>query len=177
MIRSLDFYRGIVMGLGIMYALDPDHGRARQAHLLRDAVDTLAERVRARVGRYVSNPETIVVESQGGRVSLRGPVLRTELEDLITAVSSVRGVNEVVNRLTPHGPPGPSRSFPSEARDEQRPPWARLRVGEWTPGFQLAVGIAGAAALTLGIAQVAARIRSDRRAEMETEMPEYAMLR
>jgi hypothetical protein len=177
MIRSLDFYRGLVMGMGIMYALDPDHGRARRATLVREAADTLAERVRAQLARYVSHPEAIVVESQGGRVSLHGPVLRSEIEELITAVSSVRGVHEVVNRLTPHGAPGHIRCFPSEVRDERRPPWATLRIGEWTPGFQVAVGITGAAALALGIARVAARIRSNRRAEMENEMPEYAMLR
>lgn len=37
MFRSLDFYRGVVVGLGIMYVLDPDHGRARRA-LIRDQV-------------------------------------------------------------------------------------------------------------------------------------------
>jgi hypothetical protein len=177
MIRSLDFYRGIVMGLGIMYAIDPDHGRARRAHLLREAADTLAERVRAQLGRYVSHPETVVVESQGGCVSLRGSVLRSEIEDLITAVSSVRGVHEVVNRLTPHGSHGDIRSLPSETRHARRRPRAPFRIGEWAPGFQVAVGVVGAAALTLGIARVAARIRSDRRTELENEMPEYAMLR
>ncbi len=182
MIRSLDFYRGIVMGLGLMYAMDRDPGRARRAgllgaRLLSDAADTLAERVRAKLGRYVSHPEAIVVESQGGCVSLHGPILRSEVEELINAVSSVRGVSEVANRLSPHGTPSHARHLPNETRDEQRPPWAALGAGEWTPGFQLAVGIAGASALALGIALVAARIRSNRRAEMENEMPEYAMLR
>lgn len=177
MIRSLDFYRGIVIGLGLMYALDPDRVRARRGHLVREAADTLAERVRAKLGRYVSHPEAIVVESQGGCVSLHGPILRSKVEELINAISSVRGVTEVVNRLSPHGTPGYAQSLPSEAPNQRRHPWAALAMREWTPGFQRAVGIAGAAALALGIVRVAARIRSNRHAEMEREMPEYAMLR
>jgi hypothetical protein len=177
MVRSLDFYRGIVMGLGLMYALDPDHARARRAHLIRETADTLAGRVRAKLGRYVSHPEVIVVESQGGCVSLHGPILRSEVEELINAVSSVRGVTEVVNQLSPHDTPGYARYLPSEVPDERRHLWARLAPREWTPGFRLAVGIAGAAAIALGIVRVAARVRSNRHAEMEREMPEYAMLR
>lgn len=177
MIRSLDFYRGIVMGLGLMYAMDPDQGGNRRARLLgtrllSEAADTLAERVRAKLARYVSHPEAIVVESRDGCVSLHGTILRSEVEELINAVSSVRGVSEVVNRLSPQSTPAHVRYFPGGSREEHRPPWR-----EWPPGFQLAVGVAGAAALAIGIARVTARLRSDRRAEMENEMPEYAMLR
>jgi hypothetical protein len=182
MIRSLDFYRGIVMGLGLMYAMDRDPGRNRLARLLgarvlSDAADTLADRVRAKLGGYVSHPEAIVVESHGGCVSLHGTILRSEVEELINAVSSVRGVSEVVNRLSPHGTPAHLRHLPDVAHDERRPPWTALGIAAWTPGLRLAAGIAGAAALAVGIARVTARVRSNRRDEMENEMPEYAMLR
>jgi len=78
MIRSPDFYRGLVLGLGIMYVMDPDLGRSRRARV---------------------------------------------------------------------------------------------------PGLRLLTGIVGLAALALGSARIAARIRSDQLEEIENEMPEYAMLR
>src|SRR5258705_1204540 len=134
MFRSLDFYRGLVVGLGVMYLLDPERGRTRRALLRDQAVrathaiqdflgksrdlshrgvakaasrlrpddaddETLAERVRAKLGRYVSHPHAVEVEAQDGCVLLRGPILGREIEELVDAISSVRGVREVGNRL------------------------------------------------------------------------------
>src|SRR5512146_218346 len=62
----------------------------------------LAARVRSRLGRAVSDPGGILVLVNDGRVTLRGPVLASEVDDLVRAVSGVRGVNEVVNELEVH---------------------------------------------------------------------------
>lgn len=138
--KSIDFFKGMAVGAGLMYLLDPDQGRRRRA-LVRDQmvharheleettaararhlanrgrgaaieaakrvvpggepVDdrTLEERVRAALGRVVSNPGAIDVMAADGRVTLIGPVLAREADRLVRRVCAVRGVREVDNRL------------------------------------------------------------------------------
>ena len=64
--------------------------------------EVLVERVRAQLGRLVSHPRAIEVSAESGRVTLSGPILRSEVADLINGVESVRGVREVVNALHEH---------------------------------------------------------------------------
>ena len=217
MIRSLDFYRGLVLGLGAMYLFDPDQGKARRARVrdtglrrLRSTREyvgkagrdlshrahgvaaratarmhsdhpddrSLSERVRAKLGRYVSHPHAIEVDSRDGRVELHGPILRDEVEALIAAVSSVRGVSEVINLLDPHSE---SDHIPG-LQGGARAPRTRSRVSPaaWTPGVQLMAGLVGAVIVALGTVQVVTHIRNGRHEAMldlEEEMPEYAMLR
>jgi uncharacterized membrane protein len=197
MFRSLDFYRGLVVGLGVMYLMDPERGRTRRA-LVRDravdatkaiqdflgkssrdpnhsATETLAERVRAKLGRYVSHPHAVEVEAEDGCVVLRGPILSHEIEELVDAMSSVRGVREVVNRLEPHvtaeGVPALQKSGRAAGGRGAFSP------ASWTPGVQLLAGIVGAAVVTVGASRVASRLRRARAEDLESEMPEYAMLR
>jgi hypothetical protein len=207
MVRFPNFYRGLVLGAGLMYLLDPARGRTRRARLrdritgaladsrefLDDALqghgggtaarstpvprpdqasdDAIVERVRAKLGRYVAHPRAVSVEARDGSVTLNGPILRGEAESLIGAVSSVRGVREVLNRLEPH-----------DAHDEvpelQGP---RRRVFDsapgMPPGLQLLAGVLGATAVAYGAGRIVARVRAARIDELEREMPEYAMLR
>ncbi|WP_437626852.1 SRPBCC family protein [Sorangium sp. So ce1151] len=65
-----------------------------------DAV--LSDRVRAKLGRVVSHPHAIDVEVLDGCVTLRGPVLAQEVDDLLAAVSGVDGVTRVSNALEAH---------------------------------------------------------------------------
>lgn len=60
------------------------------------------ERVRAQLGRVSTHPRAIDVESSNGDVTLRGPILASEVEPLLGAVAAVRGVRSVVNHLEPH---------------------------------------------------------------------------
>jgi osmotically-inducible protein OsmY len=64
--------------------------------------EILHERVRSAVGRVVSHPGAIEADVFAGRVTLRGPVLQGELDDLLAAVSQVPGVSEVTNELEVH---------------------------------------------------------------------------
>jgi hypothetical protein len=76
--------------------------------LSRGAVDDaiLVERVRAQLGRWVSHPRAIDVESREGVVTLRGPILQSEVPTLLSAVGRVRGVRDVVSALEEHTEPG-----------------------------------------------------------------------
>jgi osmotically-inducible protein OsmY len=62
-----------------------------------DAV--VEERVRSEIGRAVSNPGAIEVRGFEGIVTLSGPVLASEVDDLLSAARGVRGVEEIENRL------------------------------------------------------------------------------
>src|SRR5207302_4874609 len=62
----------------------------------------LAERVRSKIGRYVSHPRSIEVAVTNGRVTLSGPILAREVDCLLDAVASVPGVTGVENRLDIH---------------------------------------------------------------------------
>jgi hypothetical protein len=64
--------------------------------------EILHERIRSAVGRVVSHTGAIEVDVLGGRVTLRGPVLQGELDDLLGAVGRVAGVREVTNELEVH---------------------------------------------------------------------------
>lgn len=210
MIRSPNFYRGLVLGAGLMYLFDPERGRTRRTrirdritgalsdsreflddavHDLRDRAggsagssstesrpdrapdETIGDRVRAKLGRYVSHPRAISVDAREGSVTLSGPILRGEAEALIDAVSSVRGVIEVLNRLEPH----------DDADVPELSGRGRRRVFDSAPslppGLQLLAGVLGATAVAYGAGRIAARVRAARADELEREMPEYAMLR
>ncbi len=214
MFRSIDFYRGLVMGLGAMYLLDPERGRTRRA-LLRDRAvrashavqdflgkssrdmsrratgavaqaasrlrpddsddESLAERVRAKLGRYVSHPDTVEVEARDGCITLRGPILSREVEELVAAISSVRGVREVLNRLEPHAT---SDGVPAlQGRGRAAGTRGAFAPTGWAPGVQILAGIIGAAVVTVGASRVASRLRRASAEDLESEMPEYAMLR
>jgi len=64
------------------------------------APDTLVQRVRSDMGRAVSHPSAIqVMASADGTVTLTGRVLASEIDSLLSTIHSVRGVNQVINRL------------------------------------------------------------------------------
>jgi len=109
--------------------------------------EVLVERVRSKIGHVVSHPSAIEVTVDQGRVTLRGPVLARELEDLVAAVSSVRGVTDVENRLEAHeqadGVPGLQGGTPREQRFE-------LMQANWSPAARLLMGVAGGATTFYG---------------------------
>jgi osmotically-inducible protein OsmY len=76
--------------------------------LTRERVpDTVvAERVRSRIGHVVSHPGSIEVAVQDGRVTLAGPALSSELDQLLDEVQHVRGVTGVENKVELHEEPG-----------------------------------------------------------------------
>jgi hypothetical protein len=124
---------------------------ARVARELRDEPlpgdNVLEARVRARLGRLVSHPHAIAVSAKEGTVTLTGPVLEAEVEQLLAGVAHVTGVRAVDNRLEGHATangvsalqgPGPKHV---EGMFET---WRR-----WTPAARLAAGLAGTLLIAL----------------------------
>lgn len=96
--------------------------------------DVLAARVRSKIGIVVSYPHTIELSVRDGRVTLTGPVFKDEVDRLLSAVSKVRGVTGIENRLEiqkeEEGAPGRRRKAARfDFMQENWSPTARLMVG------------------------------------------------
>jgi uncharacterized membrane protein len=113
--------------------------------------DALAARVRSKLARYVSHPSSIHVLVTSGLVTLSGPVPAEEVDDLIAVVCSVRGVEDVDDRLEVYeeasdmpplsGEPGPmAETF-------------ELMPGPWSPARRLLLGAAGGGLALYGAAR------------------------
>jgi uncharacterized membrane protein len=101
----------------------------------------LEARVRSELGRLVTHPGAIEVVADGGRVTLCGPVLADEVDALLSGVSSVRGVEEVENRLEVHERAG---DVPGLQGQGPRPePRFELLQENWSPAARLLMGILG----------------------------------
>lgn len=64
--------------------------------------DQLVARVRSELGHHVEHARAIEVAAEQGRVTLRGPVLSSELDEVLATTRKVRGVEAVENRLEVH---------------------------------------------------------------------------
>lgn len=60
---------------------------------------TLQDRVRSKLGHYVSNPHAIEVKANQGHITLTGSVPATEVAGLIRCVRGVSGVHSIENLL------------------------------------------------------------------------------
>jgi osmotically-inducible protein OsmY len=76
--------------------------------------DVLLERIKAEVGRHAVHHRAVEMTVDQGRVTLRGPALASEVDELIAAVESVRGVTEVSNQLEVHEQAGSISSLQGE---------------------------------------------------------------
>jgi hypothetical protein len=108
---------------------------------------TVSHRVRAALGRHVSHPRAIEVETVNGCVCLSGPILREEADRLIEATVDVGGVREVVDLLDRHDSPDDIPALQGGVtRTGPKPAWRQAR---WSPALRLIAG-AGALAITFG---------------------------
>jgi hypothetical protein len=117
-----------------------------RSHLTPDDADsrTIVARVRSAMGRCCSHPRAITVTCRDGAVTLAGPVLASEVDGLLQAVSNVRGVREVVDRLQIHQQPG---DHPSLQGGRMQPgERSELWQENWSPATKLMLGTAGAVA-------------------------------
>lgn len=115
----------------------------------------LVARVRSRTGRAVSHPRAIQVTAENGRVTLRGHVLRVEMNNLITTVEETQGVRLVVNQVEAHDR---EENFPALGGERKMggaapwPPAVRLMAGATGGGLAVySIAKRDAAALAGGI--------------------------
>ena len=113
--------------------------------------ELLVERVRAKLGRYCSHPGAIEVTAFNGRVVLTGDVLASEQEQIFDAVRSVRGVENVDNKLNAYE----SAEGISSLQGGSAPAGERFALLQenWSPGIRLVTGGAGALLLLYALAR------------------------
>jgi uncharacterized membrane protein len=113
-----------------------------------DAPDeVLVARVRAEVGRVCSHPHAIAVTSDAGIVTLSGPILRDEADEVTERAARTRGVRGVRDGLARFETPEHVPALQGEAplRSRERAP------RRWTPARRLVGGATGAALLLAGL--------------------------
>lgn len=108
------------------------------------ADDVLVQRVRATIGHHVTNPSAIEVEAHQGQVIVRGPVLASQVRNLIGAIWAVRGVRRVENQLEVHQ----QADVPALQGNSRGRAAMETRQSTWTPAGRL-VGSAVGATLML----------------------------
>lgn len=116
--------------------------------------EVLVARVRAELGRVCSHPRPIEVASRDGDVTLSGPILAAEADDVLSHVARVDGVRHVENRLDVHETAGDIPGLQGESR---RPGRAWLS-GRWSPAAQLMAGAGAIVAALVATARCSAGV-------------------
>jgi gas vesicle protein len=115
----------------------------------------LLERVRAKLGRASSHPRAIDVEVTDATVTLLGPVLKSEVDDVIDAIAAVRGVRNVVNEMDVHES---AEGIPAlQGERSVAGPSLDILQRNWSPATQALVTAAGLAATAACLAVYARR--------------------
>jgi uncharacterized membrane protein len=107
-------------GARLNLRLHPNAGR------VEDRV--LEDRVRSKMGRFVSHSHAIEVLADDGEVTLAGEILDSEVTGLLAAVRSVRGVRKIDDQLRVHESAESVSSLQGEPSKRNRhhrasPPW------------------------------------------------------
>lgn len=110
--------------------------------------ETLAERVRSKIGRVISHPGALEVRVDNKRVVLTGPILAAEVGPLLATVALVRGVADVDNRLEVHET---ADNVPSLQGGSPRSLQLELMQENWSATARLLMGAAGAILTLYGI--------------------------
>jgi hypothetical protein len=102
--------------------------------------DIVADRVRSKMGRYVSHPAAIDVEVYDGRITLSGPILADEVPALLNVVKTINGVEEVENCLDVHDSADISALQGGTRLTGEPTEWQQAN---WSPTARFVVGTAG----------------------------------
>jgi len=115
----------------------------------------LEGRVRSELGRWTSHAHALRVDARDGTITLSGPVLRDEVDDIRAAVKRVRGVDALEDRLAIYDD---ARDIPAlhdgngssngRARTKPRPEYLQ---DVWAPSARFVALASGAGATAWGL--------------------------
>ncbi|MBI2202298.1 MAG: BON domain-containing protein [Candidatus Rokubacteria bacterium] len=118
--------------------------------------ETLAERVRARIGAVVGHAGAIHAAVTDGRVLLTGPILREDVDRLLRRVRAVRGVQDVANALEVHDEPGNIPSLQGRPRTPRGGEVFELWQNNWSPTARATTGVVGLLLIAVGLRRFSA---------------------
>ena len=181
-----DLLLGLAIGAAVTYFAEPRRGAwrgvgakgtglftaTRRRWRNENADRRVVERVRAKLDQTSARAQSIHVTSTDGIVTLRGPILSTEVDDVMAAVWSVRGVLAVNNAMEAHQSPWEMPGLqidgwgfaPTDDQPVRR--WKRTR-----PALMTAAGLA---ATGFAMAAVANRSRNHTNTARSTPLVEGA---
>lgn len=107
--------------------------------------DKLVARVRSYLGRVSSHPKAIEVTARNGRVTLSGPILADEVQQVVRTIKNVPGVQSVDNRLEVHQEAGNIPALQGGGRAPGIQP--DILQQSWSPTTQALVAAGGSALL------------------------------
>lgn len=113
--------------------------------------DVLVARVRSKIGRVVSHPSAIEVTADQGQVTLRGPILAHELNDLLTTMAKIPGLVKVDNQLDVHKQAGDLPAL--QGGTPRLGNRFELMQENWSPTARLLTGAAGGALAVYGFSR------------------------
>lgn len=90
---------------------------SKLTHQERVDDEALMNRVRSEFGRKIRHARAIEVEVNNGEVTLSGPILASEIDDLIRCVKDVPGVKDVINQLDVHKSAGKISALQGEGKE------------------------------------------------------------
>lgn len=132
------------------------HGLRAQAtrafsrrHQETDNDELMVARVRKEIGRVVSHPRAIKVSAQHGCVSLHGPILAHEKEQLLDCVKSVAGVSEIEDKLEPHESAAGIPSLQGEGKIRRAA--SGVMQDTWSPALRAVAAVGGGALSLYGL--------------------------
>jgi hypothetical protein len=108
---------------------------------------TLLERVRAQIGRFVSQPHDIDVEVHDRRACLSGTVSPGEAKRILSVVERVPGIQGALHRFVVQD------TSIGAAHSESRGGYFELMQNHWSPTARLLVGAAGSVLTVQGFRQ------------------------
>ena len=123
--------------------------RSRMTEVGEEVSDELLEaRIRAKIGMISAHPGAIEIRADGGRVTVSGPILAEEVDPVLSAVSSIRGVSGVENQLEVHQT---AENVPSLQGGTRRMQQFELMQENWSPTARTMMGITGTALTLYGL--------------------------
>src|SRR5688572_1728106 len=110
----------------------------------------LEERVRTNLGRIARHSRAVQVQADGGRIYLRGPALREDVEAIVKTAVRTRGVHGVENELQVFDTPEdiPALQGSPSARRQALPEWQQQN---WSPAMRLISGVGGSLLTLYGL--------------------------
>ena len=105
--------------------------------------EALAQRVRSKLSGWISHPRSIEVTVDGGKVTLSGPILASEVDRLVNQISSMRHVRGVLNQLEVHESAESVPGLQGQAAQRHSGQVPDLLQADWSPTSRFIAGTLG----------------------------------